>query len=504
MNEELKTSEKFVELLYSIGLPPMRIFRGLIILLVLGAITTGLYFFNFERIAGEKANQESNSDASTESERKPYEFESTLDQQINDLAVIDAKNRDYVAFYSDLKQQNETIEQLRSQSDIDSKQIGKLNTIQLRNLQTLAIAAEQNGIDADIEMKAFIDFASKLAAESDQELKDLAGFVMVQTAVKLFESSPIESKAKTTIESLEQYRESYIAHKSRSNQLVGMLLKCSAKNPKNDAVSKCIAAIGKVLNSSPEESIKTTGGQLLEYGLFSNLQFATLEERIRYRERNALQDLDDALRVIEANPNVDLNKWQLLMRCYEASLSNGRMQDFNTARNIMKELITKLPGSDERKPDLLRLLERQTIRAERIGKPFNLSGTTIKGRQLQEKSSEYSVLIMLDRSRSAGEIMRRLSTKRAEGGITYRPVIAFKDDFSEADQDKIGSIPNWVVVADDDTSRQYRSAFPIDSFPYLLLIDPEGIVVAGNLSLVQAANRIAALEKRRKSRAGMR
>lgn len=499
MTDKLTSSQKLVEFLYSVGLPPMRILSGLIFLLVIGTIAGSLYFLNFDSFRSAKGSDDGTNSEFVEDDRATYEFELTLDQQIDELTFFDTRNRNYVVVYGELQNQNEAIEKLRQRSDVTPEQTAKLDTIQLRNLQTLLLETLNKGVSAETERKAFDDFANKMANSSNEKSKNFAAFALARIAVNEFVPKPTEAKGQAVLDALNQHQASFVNTTSRAELLLTGLLQCRQQNPDNEIVGKCVATFGKLLEASNDAKIKNLAKQIGEFSLFAKINIGTLENRIRYRGRNALMDLDNALRVLEAHPEVQTSNWKELMRCYEASLSIGRIADFKTGRNITGELAARLPDSDERKAELLDLLTRQQKRAQQLGSQIDIAGDTLTGEQILPSEDEYTVLCLLDRSPNSARIMQELSNSQQERGKTFRPIIAFKDPFSKSDTKKIKLVPRWILVANEDTAKKYFEAVPVDFYPYLLLIDKNGVVVSQNLSLVQVANRIATLDKEQES-----
>ena len=137
------------------------------------------------------------------------------------------------------------------------------------------------------------------------------------------------------------------------------------------------------------------------------------------------------------------------------------------------------------------------MRSEILGATFDLSGTSFDGQPISKTSNEFTALVFLDRNQKSAGMMQEIMRGFASGGA-FRPILAFNRDFVEQDKEKFDQIPRRVMVANRETALKYLESFPCDHFPYLLLIDQNGVVVAGNLSVVQTGNRIATFSRKNK------
>ena len=469
--------QKVNSFFHSIGLPPK---QALIGLLVLGAVAAALFF----------ANQKQGIVSSNESDIG-------IDKQINELELFDPSRKIYTEAYRGVQENNEKIAELRQRDDITPALVKKLNSMELRNLETLVLRSMKADVNADNEMEAFVNFAESLLNTDDQQVKDSTGFALVRTLVSAFVMSPTEARSITASEAIKFNQASFVNSKTRADLLRKLFVKGLDSHPANPYVDSCIREFGAILETSSSADIATLGRNIHEYTLYSKVHLESLEKRIRYREPKALGNLDQALRTLEANPDTDIRIWKTLIRSYEATLSIEAKQNFQTARNIIGELVAKLPDSDQRKAELRTLLDRQKMRSETMG-TFDLSGTTFDGQPIGKTSNEFTALVFVDQNPKSTLIMKEISTAIAEGSGAFRPIMVFKRDFVEQDRKNFKLVPRRVLVASRETALKYLESFPCDHFPYLLLIDRNGVIVAGNLSVVQTGNRIATFSRNNK------
>lgn len=514
MNQELGPLQRVVEFLYSIGLPPLRIFRGLVTILVIGVVIGGIYFFAFKDESESARRDDSQDSTTTEtdksnglagteftttsdtSDRTSYEFELSLDQEVEEMFYFNSNDFGYVIIAGEFDKQKELIRKLRQRQDLTEKHKSKLAQIELRNSRVLVERQMLAGIDSSESLKSFEDLAQSLANGPNEELKDLANYSLAKISATNLIHFTTEQNAKNVIDTFQNTKPAFQNNRSRIDALLAQLLATRNKNQDKPFVGECVQSLGKILLSSKESEIVKLGEQIGEFTLFANYGMATLENRIRYQASDALPDFDNALRVLEANPDVEISVWKMLIRCSEASLSTGRTRDFETARNIISDLVNKLPDSDPKKSELAGFLERQLKRSTQIGTKFEFGGSTLRGREIATSSSQFSLLVFVSRNQPSIKVMADLMKTGSESIGTFRSIVVFKDPFTEDDNKRVDMIPTWVTVASDKTSEQYANKFSVDSFPYLFLIDKQGIVVAGNLTMVQAKNRIATIEKK--------
>ena len=501
MNNQLTFKEKIVDFLYSIGLPPMVILRGLIALLVIGAVLAALSFFNFKNDTVSRSTTDTQTE-SIEPPKKSYQLELSVDQQIDELSYFDIQNKNYVVAYSDLQSQNEKIEELRQQTGLTAEQSLELDKLKLRNLQTLVQITLDSGSSAEPEMHVFMQYAQSLASSPNPELKDIASYSMARTTTYSLSRTPTEANARNVIDTLNSNRVCFENNKQRASVLLSILVNTKRTHSSNPVVDQCMTSLGTIFASSSDDHIKSLSEEIGEFALFAHLRLPTLEDRVRYQDRNALADLDNALRILEAHPEVKHLRWKVIFGAFEAMVSTGAFREFQTARKIFGELVVQLPDSHEKKSALLKMLNRQEIRMQRLGKPFDVTGKTVNDIEILPSRSDYTVLVLLDRSQNSYNILQELVKNHQESVENYRTAIAFSKPFTKADMAKTNSIPSWILVASDKTSNVYFDAFPVDTFPYILLIDKNQNIVAGNLSLVQVSNRIATIEKKARQTSG--
>jgi hypothetical protein len=476
----------------------------LITMTVIGLVIAAIWFFAFNEKADRtaRADRSDSSDSSAgdsvAEDQNSYEFGLSIDQQIDELFYYDPNMDGYVVVAGELEKQDTTIDELLQRSEISEKQRQRLTQIRLRNRRVLVEKQMFSSIDAADSMKSFEELAESLVNGQDETLKDLAGWSIAKMAATRLEHFTTEANAQRLIEELQKHNSAFVSNQNRAQVLFNQLMKTKRENPEKQFVGGCVQELGKVLIASSDDRIVELGNQVGQFSIFQDFDLATLENRIRYRGPNALQDLDNALRAIEANPDVETDVWKYVMRCYEASLSTKRITDFNTAQKIVDGLIGKIPDSNPMKGELSKLLKRQRRRFEKIGTRFEVSGMSVRGRKIDPSSSQYTLLVFCNRSPYSAEIMGELMKSSVDSGGAFRSIICFKDPFTDDDLGRLDAIPLWINVASDEMASRHVEAFEIDNFPYTFLINMKGEVIEANLSIVQTRNRIAAIEKKQR------
>ena len=168
MPEHRSFKKNVIQFFYSIGLPPKRLMQGAIALLILGAVTAALFFVNLDGFGKGKQPETS---ASTET-GSSNEFDIGIDQQINELTFFNPGRMAYTEAYGETQKHNEKIAELRKRDDITPEMVKKLDSMELRNLETLVLRSMKAGVDADNEMEAFVNFAESLLDTDDEQVKD--------------------------------------------------------------------------------------------------------------------------------------------------------------------------------------------------------------------------------------------------------------------------------------------------------------------------------------------
>ncbi len=491
------------EFFFSIGLPPARLRQIAICLAVVGVATALVFFTKFG--GDDSAPRDTNNDqlaTDTDNTSQPTRTkpELTVDQKLDKLSTFAAKNGNFFSIASEIEKRNSTLKQIRQQNQLTSPQRKKADLIQLGNHETLVMKMLSQGIESEKEMQTLEQFCTSLLEHEDPELRDLAGHKLAIAAATKFTLSPAEQSLQQVRQSLTTHKQSFLNDMNRVQELGNIFQRAKIQHPTKTVIDDAFSDFGSLLAESESSEISDFGIGLCEISLFSKFNLATLPNRIRYRDRRALDDLDGALLTLENHPEVQIEWWKILMRSSESFLSTERFEDAATASNIIGELVAKLPDSDERKAELLEILERHKQRASAIGSSFDVSGTTVQGVPIPPSSNEFSLVIFASRNRKSRQILQELNENGIETGRRFRPVVSFADAFTESDREHFETIPPGVIVASDETARKFADAFPVDFYPYAILIDKEGKLVSQNLSLIQAANRIAKIESTERRR----
>ncbi len=516
MKHELGPTQRAVEFLYSIGLPPLRILRGLITLGLISLVMAGVYFVAFSGLLDREVAEvveeveefdEAENEAPVESpepasERTTYEFELSLDQQIDELYFGGAEDKNYVVFAGEVEKQNKTIEALKQRNDLTAEQAFKLDRVLLRNGQEFLVRKLNARVFQPQDAVEFRTLANSLKSGQNEKLSDLASYALVNVGADIFLKSPTEQNASDLVQTFSQNKSSFLNDVKRTNAILAKLMKLKETDSRNKLADKTIEAFGQLLSQSNAEAVKLISDYIDEYSLFAGLDLQSLEEQVRFQAPNALQDLDDALRVLEAHPEVDLPKWKLLIRAYEPALSIGKQSVFETGWKIASGLVNQLPDSDERKSELQTILKKQVARARMVGSTVDLSGKHVSGGAISFPA-DYTLLVFSDRSTKSMALMGQLRGDLLEGSQFYTPIVSFKDDFTAEDMERLDQIPRGIQISSFESAKNYAKKFSIDYYPYVVLLDKQNIVIDVDLSLVQAANRVAAL-RTKKSAASVR
>ncbi len=490
-------SFKAVQFFYSIGLPPARIAQCAVGLLLAAVFVYWVFQPADETDDKERKDVAEIAPVVDEPKiAKPADVALTVDQQIINLALTDTASNNYVYLASEIQQRNGEIEALRQREDLTQAQKNKLDQIQL-GLQILLVEKMiEKRISYTAEEVAFKKSAEILLNSPDQDLQNFAGNAVTYIAARKFSMNSNEENFESAMALVRKHQQAILIDKNRCDALLDAFLVAWKRAPKNPFANQSLQTIGEIYSRSDSQATRTSGTELQELVLFADFDLPRLEEEIRFRDRNSMQQLDDILRVLEKHPEVTLKRWKKIMQSYEAFVSTNQIENTQTAINIMDDLTGKLPDSDERKQQLQQLLERQKTRILAIGKPFDVTGIKVTGGEILPSANEYTVLLFADRTVPSKTSLEELTRTNFSIGAGMRPIIAFKDPFAESDKDRFREIPANINVADHETAKSYLAKYPVDFFPTLILIDKQGTIACGNLSLLQAQNRIASFESR--------
>ena len=496
MNEKPGFFVRIVHFFYAIGLPPMRILQGLIFLVVAGLILAALFVFDTDELFKTADKPDPNQGETTEVVAAPVsQFGSSIDEEIDDIYYFRVnENENYVVAIGKIEQQREKIEELLKRTDLNADQKQKLQYTMLQHSQDALRRNLRAKIDSEIQFEEFTKFANSFVGGEDKKLEDFAKFGLASTGILLLQNDPSEENAERLAETFRKTKSAFVADEKRANKLVSELLRVRQLHPEKPHVDATIDEFGALLGESTDKSISELSTQIAEFSKFSTYDISTLENRIRFKAEDALQDLDSALRVLADNPETDIYKWKLLIRAYEPSLSNGQPAVFETGWKIASELVGKLPDEDAKKASLTAVLESQLQRSETLGSPVDLAGDTLTGRPIDLNDKQAQLLIFCDRTRKSGQLLREFRTRQSEGVQLRRPIVAFKDDYTENDLKQADYTPRGIQLASHETAQQLIKGLSIDFYPYVVLIDSQGNVAALDLTATQAANRMQKTE----------
>ena len=500
MNHKPNPIEAFINFFYAIGLPPLFLLRGLISLLLIGLVIGGLYFVAFENPFKSVKNEDSlNAVEGVEESRdpssSPLTIGSSLDGQVDDIYLFSPTNKGYLIVLNELESERGKINELLKDPSLTEDQKYKLHHTLIRHTQELLLQKLRLNDYQPGDYAQYKEFASAYIDGQDSELEGLASFSLVNILTVISQKKPSESRSEELIESLKANSDSYADDFQRANSLLSVMLGTQKLFPGQPHIDRTIQEYAKLLAKSETDKVKLLSSQITEFSLFADYDLGNLENKIRFRHPGVLDDLDNALRVLAEHPDSDIETWRLLIRAYEPSLSNGQPQVMETGWKIVNEIVSKIPSSDERKAKLVSLLENQRKRADWLGKRFEVKGETPLGEPITWLRSARQLVIFANRNVASVELLESLTNQQANNVQFHQPIVIFKDDFSEADIERIRNVRNnYLQIVSHEASKGLIEAAGIDFFPYTMLLDADGVVTELDLILSQAAHRIAVAE----------
>jgi len=255
------------------------------------------------------------------------------------------------------------------------------------------------------------------------------------------------------------------------------------QQPKNSNIDYVITALGDLLAENQNSSIRKLANALTEDSRFLGLKLWDLNERIRQREYGSLQNLGDVLKEVEKDPEIDFTKWTHITKSCESLLSIGEYKKFEVAHDAISEMVVRLPDSCDFKSKLTEQIKKQKSRFELLGTSIELPKKSLSGRQIEVENRNI-LLVFLDRTQESTALGSELQGQSLDN---YRPILIYRDDFSEADLETVYFMPLGVKVAAYESGSKLINSCFIDQYPYNIAINKQGKVVGINLSLWQAA-----------------
>jgi hypothetical protein len=478
----------------SLGLSPMRILGSIGLLIALGVL---LYVVlqpeNGENPAREIVRNE------VEKEREVL----SVDQIIDQMGKIDAQEFERMEFLvkmQEVDERLEKIEEVSQRNDLSAKQQEAIDRLKIQNLSLICLEAIRGDFAYDPYREKLIEQAGKFRDHPNKDLREIANFSLAVIETNEFTQNPSDESYENFQIAAEKNLAGFVDNVKNSKSLASMLVAFSKRLPNHPKSSECLRYFSQVLTEADNPVIKNLSAQLLEESVFGRFNIGTLKERITWSGVKAAEDLAGAVEQLAKHDEATMETWGTLIKAYEGYFSIDKIEEAGAAWSKVSKIASGVPG-DEKRQVLVDILDKQRIRASKIGTPFDVAGVSAAdGSSIEPDATKYTVVAFCDKQRESEAFLKKLKPLVQEPIKNFRIVLVFSTGLTEVDLKSLGSVPNRIYIGTDETSGSYFKQFPAAFFPYVILIDKQGKIVSANIDVDQVINRIAAQEAAARNR----
>ena len=469
----------------SVGLSPVKMVGALLLLCGIGFI---IYFVAF-------APKTVDGNADTPSLKKLQAQELDLEQRLDALAGVKTPNDTHFMMIIDrMNDINSELDTIEYEKELTESQKIKVEQIRLRNKSLIVMTMMRNKIENETEKNDLIEYCLARIDSPDDILREGCHFWLCVIPTFDFSLAPSDESLQIFTEAIQKYPQGYRTTPSHATTIAGIVFKIREQGPAAlEFQKKGLNFLATQFKASEVAEVQEVGKKLNVLELFGEFNIPTLAHRILWSDPSGKRDLDGALAVLTEHPDTEMTNWVKLIRAYECFLATDKIEEIGAAWQKMWSLMETVP--DQKIKEALKvILERQKTRAMAIGTPFDVSGTLAPDGQPFVNDDGYTVVVFCDKSVNSQAALAKLGKGSREQQLKYRPIIALDGQLTERDVESLKFVPQEISFASDETAKKYFEAFPVDFFPYVMLVDRKGNIVAANLDVDQVPSRVAKLE----------
>ena len=504
-----KLKEKMFGVTASVGMSPLKIFLSLLLLVGVGYLIVQVAF------SGTTGQPISDSD----SEITPKFDEVSITEALNKMDVNRLPAGKFMAVLEQMGKFESTLDKIEAEGEPTEKHKLDIARLRVRNQGIIVMMMMRNKIECESEKAELVARCMARLDHADPEVSETSMFWLCALQAMVFSESPSETTFTAFKEAIDMWPGGCMGNSQNAVTLSGIVVSMGKKKATNfgfarramrELAGKFETVDVDTIKTSDVDEIKTSevnkikqvAARLRGLEVFLGFDLSKLPRKIRRSNPRGLEELRGALEALGEHPETDIENWVMVIRSYESFLATDKIEETGAAWTKVSDLAEKLDES-EKKAAIQVALDRQRKRVFTIGRPFDLSGKSIRDDSpIAPKKDGYTVVMFCNKNKESMNWMYDFGKANKEQRLPYNPVIAL-ETISKEDIESLENVPSNFRVADEETSKKYFERFPVDFFPYILLLDGEGNIVAANIAVDQIPNRIATREaaKRRGLRA---
>ena len=493
--KDQKLKRRINEFGASVGMSPAKIAFSLILAVGLGV------FIWFVAFPGSERYFDSPQPVSAQ---KKKDTELSIDQRLEYL--LNAKPpsvRNFLMVIEEMKARTKELTEIELENELTSEQKSKADLIRIKNGGVIVGYMLENNIDHEVEWAEFQKLCIQHVDDADELVQEAANYWLGLIPLIEFSRNPDEATYESFTKNLSNHGRGFLGNPSHALIYSNWIKSMRRTNQPKEFIIKGHNFLGEQLSKSELPNVKILGQQMSQLALYGGFDLPSLGSRISWQDPSAAADLAGALATLKENVSeTKFEVWATVVRAYENFLATDNIEGAGETWKLMSNLVAGLPES-ETKTGMQAILKNQQARALKIGTKFDVSGFAFPNDEPFDASGqEYTLIVFCQKSQpESQEFLGKLKVAISQSQPNYSPVLVFEEELNEADRQSMPLVPKIVKVASRETVLKYLADFPVDFFPYLILIDKEGTLVSANLDIDQVPNRIAKIEARRKANA---
>lgn len=423
-----------------------------------------------------------------------------VDKQLDKIASqTDSGRTDYFSLVAESSPLEETrtrlenLDSISTQADLSPTQQARIDRLRLQNLGAMVQGYTDGDVNCDELKSELLALCESHLSSENLELRNDSQFWIIAIAAIEFSAAPDEATLQNFVSHYDKYPEICRQDADRADMIYRLMLAAHKVHGHLESTTGGMLFFQNQIRDSNNSAIQTKSEKLLTLAIFGKYNLDTLAKRVSWGGPAARDDLESVIEKLSQNPESGEDTWLEVIRSCESLLSVSDYAAFDLAIGRVSNLVEQLPDSSVKRR-LQSRLERQQIRRNLVGQPFDATGNSVPdSNRIPLTDGQYKVVLLAARDRRSEEEINILDS--LSSNANYLTIIAFRESrFSDA---RIAaSISETLFLANSETANKYFDAIPIDFHPYALLIDKSDKVIAVNINASEIDSCISRHQKK--------
>ena len=420
---------------------------------------------------------------------------SSIDTRLADLATQSKLfgTGDKVSV-TQLKSVSNEVDAISKRRDVTQGQSRKIDLIRANIEGMMFQAFEESHVDSKAPKTKLEEFVEAYESSNHVEMREAARFWKMAISVIEFTANPSESTHPAYRNALAQDGEVCESNAVFSTKIAAMLKYMSDEHRNNRFTEIGLQGFYDQIKSSRDSAVERTAEEIYELAVFGKFDLPTLRKRLIWGGFTAKEDLNMVLETLERHPDCGEATWTKIIRACECLLASKDQTDIKQSVDFVSELVARLPDSIK-KQRLSEQLATQSKRIEVARAKFDLVGKlNPDGKIFEPSNHDYNLIVFVDAQQESTDALAQLKLVAdaisSDNQSVFHAVLAYNESVDSSQFDS-SSLPENISISTNETSRRYHQAFPVDDYPYVVLVDQMDAVVAANINITEVETRIS-------------